>query len=143
MSFTNQPEKPFMTVVHGRTNVLAAFTTLDEAQADAASYWVAGNNVIPSTPVEVHGYNEVWGEWKKLFTIAPGSTTLPWAVAAAPVVPVQTREEAVAQARTQALAPVLELHRPITDPDGSSYCAHSPSIAWPCPTAIACGIESA
>lgn len=71
--------------------------------------------------------------------------------AAAPVVPAQSREEAAAQERTQALAPVLALHQPFTELNGAVYCKvcftnegydGAFRVLWPCPTAVACGIES-
>lgn len=91
MTFNNQPQKPFMTVVHGRKVVLTAFFTLEQAQADAASYWMAGNPVMPRTAVAIHGYDEFLNKWLILHVIEPGSLTLPWAV-----VPAQTHEETVA-----------------------------------------------
>lgn len=152
MSFHNMPERPFMTSVHGRVPTLVTFLTLDEARADAASFWVSGDVSQPSSPVKVHGYNEVWGEWNELHVIEPGSISLPWPVAAVAVIEPQSREEAVAQARTQALAPVLELHQPYTDFEGTVYCKvcftqkgddGDDGVLWPCPTAIACGITAA
>lgn len=148
---TNHPEKPFMTVVHGRKNVLTAFATLEEAQADAALYWRAGDTLAPSTSVEVHGYDEVWAEWRKLFTVKPGSWELPWADAAA-VEP--TLSEEAQKAVNQALAPILDIHYPLVESYASDIvfnCAvchtnegqdGAAAVRWPCPTAVAAGVTA-
>lgn len=60
----------------------------------------------------------------------------------------QSQTDVLAQAKNDALAPILALHRPFLERNGAAYCrvcftnaGHDGAfgVLWPCPTAVAAG----